>query len=406
MATAMLIPFLLNYVFCWITFFRKEKNKKYTFIFALLTIYPQFEAARIIYLLVKKPSEGKEKKKIFDQDVGLFESCLEAVPSAFIMSAIFASVGGLDGPYLPFSSLGQIIFNAHSHSLFTWIFFQPPGRSIAMAEFLTTYVLSIFSAALGLTKILKNGVARPIAPGGTLDGLLTGKFVVALLASAAGLVARGLCIGYMAGAPGHRESSLGLALTILVSFIPPLLLSLISTLNFFNKSSLKMLYRHPSLIILPTVTFFTFSRLNIGCCSENNKVSFSKNFTYINIAVSTVSYFVWGVWYFCTFAKNDFHFYILCLALPVHVLSILLTALFLHLDKLRCCRNAMEQLSVYDPDLDKRFIMVDGEVVEAPEDDVETPEDDEETGSNTCCRWGRHTEKQQTEPEMVSLRAP
>ena len=41
-ATAMLIPFLLNYFVCFTTFLRKEKNKKFTFIFALLNIYPQF----------------------------------------------------------------------------------------------------------------------------------------------------------------------------------------------------------------------------------------------------------------------------------------------------------------------------------------------------------------------------
>ena len=33
---------LLNYFVCLITFFIKEKNKKFTFIFALLNIYPQF----------------------------------------------------------------------------------------------------------------------------------------------------------------------------------------------------------------------------------------------------------------------------------------------------------------------------------------------------------------------------
>ena len=42
MAAAMLTPFLLNYFVCFITFFRKVKNKKYTFIFPLLNIYPQF----------------------------------------------------------------------------------------------------------------------------------------------------------------------------------------------------------------------------------------------------------------------------------------------------------------------------------------------------------------------------
>ena len=92
-------------------------------------------------------------------------------------------------------TLDDIVINPDSHSLFTRIFFQPPGSEIAMVEFLTTYVISIISAALGLAKCLKNGVASPIAPGGTLDGLLTGKFLVALLSSAAGLVARGGCIG-------------------------------------------------------------------------------------------------------------------------------------------------------------------------------------------------------------------
>ena len=42
MATAMLTPFLLNYIVCFVTFLRKEKNKKFTFIFALLNLYPQF----------------------------------------------------------------------------------------------------------------------------------------------------------------------------------------------------------------------------------------------------------------------------------------------------------------------------------------------------------------------------
>ena len=48
-------------------------------------------AARIIYLLVKKPSEGQKKKKIFDQEVGLLEACLESAPSVFIMTLILFS---------------------------------------------------------------------------------------------------------------------------------------------------------------------------------------------------------------------------------------------------------------------------------------------------------------------------
>ena len=54
-------------------------------------IFDISEAARIIYLLVKNPSEGKKKKKIFDQEVGLLETCLESVPSVFIITVIWIS---------------------------------------------------------------------------------------------------------------------------------------------------------------------------------------------------------------------------------------------------------------------------------------------------------------------------
>jgi len=313
---------------------------------------------------------------------------LESVPSAFIMSVIWASAGGLCALHYDNNSLNNIIFNKNSHSLFTRIFGLSPGREVAFAEFLTTYSISIFSAALGLAKCLKNGVARPIAPGGPLDGLLSGKFLLGLLASAAGLVARGLCIGLsfyqeklFTKDQDKSYSGLAVTVTMLLLFLPQFLLSFFSTINFLDKSSLKILYRQPSLIILPTVTFFTFSRLNIGCCSENNRVSFSTKFTYINIAVTTVGYVVWGVWHhlgpfashFGPFANGRFHIYILIAVLPPFVLSILFTALFLHYDKMcgGCCKPR-EQLSVYDPDQDRRFIMVDG-------DDPVDDRDDEET---------------------------
>ena len=167
----------------------------------------------------------------------------------------------------------------------------------------------------------------------------------------------------------YQVSFSDLGLAILLVFLPSLLLSLISTVNFRDKSSLKILYRHPSLIILPTVTFFTFSRHNTGCvCSGSNRVSFSRIFTWLNIAVNTLGYAVCGALLQSkelSYILSFIHFYPL-----IPLSSILLTALFLHLDKLCCCCcNPREQLSVYDPELDKRFIMVDGEVLEDPEDD-------------------------------------
>lgn len=88
-----------------------------------------------------------------------------------------------------------------------------------------------------------------------------------------------------------------------------------------------------------------------------------------NAALTTVGYVSWVVWWY--FAKGISPLlYIFSISLPLFLISILLTALFLHLDKLPCC-NPREQLSVYDPDQNKRLIMVDGEVVDDPDDEEE-----------------------------------
>ena len=179
----------------------------------MIIVFNISEAASIIYLLLKNPPEGKKKKKIFDQDVGLLETCFESVPSACIITVIWLKTGRfirenmnrifclnfihiifLIAGFAGDINLRNIIFNPSSPSLFTEIFCLSPGEFVAHAEFFTTYIISVISAALGLAKCLKNGVARPIAPGGTLDGLLTGKFLFAFLASALVLVTRGVCI--------------------------------------------------------------------------------------------------------------------------------------------------------------------------------------------------------------------
>jgi len=176
MATAMLLPFLLNYVVCLITFFRKETYRRFTFIFALLNIYPQFKAFKIIHLLWTDEENGKKKKKEFDQDIGLHETFLESVPSVFIMTVIWITT--FSGP----PGTGRENFTVRKIIGLGWFFFL-------------SYSFSIISASLGLSKSLKNGVCRIMKDGGTLDGLLSGRFLLAFLSSLTCLVARGLCLG-------------------------------------------------------------------------------------------------------------------------------------------------------------------------------------------------------------------
>ena len=64
MAIGMLTPFLLNYFVCFITFLRKETNKKITFIFALLNIYPQFGKYKQSFREITSRSYSYDKVEI------------------------------------------------------------------------------------------------------------------------------------------------------------------------------------------------------------------------------------------------------------------------------------------------------------------------------------------------------
>ena len=67
-ASLLLGPFLVNYAVAWFAWFTTEKKKKFTWIAALLGCYPQFVAARIIWLIWTQPVKGVREKKYFERN--------------------------------------------------------------------------------------------------------------------------------------------------------------------------------------------------------------------------------------------------------------------------------------------------------------------------------------------------
>ena len=86
-----------------------------------------------------------------------------------------------------------------------------------------------------------------------------------------------------------------------------------------------------------------------------------------------------------------------------HLPSVILTGLFLHLDRLCCCCPCTgvpgEEISVYDPSTDKRLILVNSELVEPPEDDVETGD----TPSSSCYGCCSPVQEQNTEDVALTV---
>ena len=189
-----------------------------------------------------------------------------------------------------------------------------------------------------------------------------------------------------------------LALTFGLLFLPQAVLAIFSSLNLRSKSSLeKIITRHPSILLLPVFTFFTFSKLNVSCSGGESRVMFSKKFSWINIGVSAVGYVLWSVWYLNRFGW----LFPAIISGPAFVLSVPLTVLFLHLDRLcsccSCCLEPGEEISVYDPHTDQRLLLRDGQMVEPPEEDLEAGH----TSSSRCCCAGSDSESEDIPVEVI-----
>ena len=91
-ALMLLVPFLLNYIVSFITWWRNDTNKKISFIFALLNLYAPYgkfvlggwgscnvfctiilEAVKVVWMLLKNPREGQQMKRRYEENIGLHE---------------------------------------------------------------------------------------------------------------------------------------------------------------------------------------------------------------------------------------------------------------------------------------------------------------------------------------------
>ena len=129
-ATSLLIPFFINYALGWRAWYKSKRQKKYTWIFALLASYPQLVACRVIWLFWRRPAKAKKEKKHFERNVMQNEVYTEAVPILFIMFFLFMATANAS------SEERELIIGT---------------STLAVVTFLT----SLLSASLGLAKCLK-----------------------------------------------------------------------------------------------------------------------------------------------------------------------------------------------------------------------------------------------------------
>ena len=166
----------------------------------------------------------------------------------------------------------------------------------------------------------------------------------------------------------NDQDLVSLVLTVL--FLPSFLLSIISTLDLTNKKSLSILISHPYLVLLPTFTYFSFSKIQ---CRGDRRIAFSPKMSLVNMLLNAVCvpviFIIWRT------VQRGFKLGMLWIFFPFTHFPALFTLLFLYLDKISCCSccgSAGRLVRVFDPDLPhKTFILEEGKVVELTDKDLE-----------------------------------
>merc|ERR1711934_953877 len=123
--------------------------------------------------------------------------------------------------------------------------------------FLVSFSTSVLSAGLGLAKCLKVGPCRVLAEGGCLGGLLAPRFLLIFAACLLSLLGKGLALAspFAVPLPQHHNFPV-IATTVATMFLPGLLVGLASC---WHRGILKTLLAHPSILLLPAFTNFTFT---------------------------------------------------------------------------------------------------------------------------------------------------
>ena len=348
-AGLLVVPFLMNYFLSWNLWRRLEKNRRFLWIPALLNCYPQYSAAKVICAIWTDPKGALKRKKMLEREMAEMEVFAEAVITLFVMQ--FLMVKGHEGELSPGSTgaliVGEKYYDEERQTMYT-------SRDYYL--FTASYSISVLTASLGLAKSLKTGPCRTLPQGGALGGYATGRFLLLTIGIGCTLVGKGgpMAWAFQVGSPSCQ------LLSLVTMFGPGMLLAIFSMCRY--RQSLRDILWHPSLLLLPVFTFFTFrasredGQVRVAFSKPNQSkimVTFSKAYTLANMALSIGGY----VLYIAISAAMEDDFYGPGLPqlpdttttfpglFPAPVCGLLLTLLYLLLDSCPCspCSPALQQ---------------------------------------------------------------
>merc|ERR1719186_2581420 len=92
-AMAMTVPQMLNILFTFFMWKKLEKEdvKRWSWILVISQCWPQFFAARIVWMILKGSKTWRKEKTTFDSKIGTLEPYAESLPSVLILTAVWVT---------------------------------------------------------------------------------------------------------------------------------------------------------------------------------------------------------------------------------------------------------------------------------------------------------------------------
>ena len=142
-----------------------RQMKKFSWIFVLLQVYPQYRATIIIYRFVKDTEHDdtyEEEVNLYDKMIRTIEPYMESAPQLVLFTAsFFSAYGRLTGNLDDTKAMEQVTGYKNENSR--------AGYFDIPVYFYFKLALSCFSTSLGVTMFFKCGPARFLPPKGPLS---------------------------------------------------------------------------------------------------------------------------------------------------------------------------------------------------------------------------------------------
>jgi hypothetical protein len=252
-----------------------------------------------------EPVKGLEKKRMIERELYEMEVFVESTVTVLIMTTLLWGYNSRENEKLLDDGSNLLYF---------------------------AYVTSIVSASLGLAKSLKMGPCRILSDQGPAGGVLTGRFFLLVVSMVFTLIAKGsaLANGMSDTCKVTADQLISRSINqvlfpIATCFLPGFLLGVLALGPSLR--TLKLITSHPSLVLLPSFTFFTFSSGNscFGCKKGDSRIAWSWRWTLLNLLISFIGNIVVGV------VTNSCRPYSMLTVYPVMVVlvSMLTTGLFM-----------------------------------------------------------------------------